>query len=410
MPMKRYIFLLILGLVSFSCAAKQPVKTEKNPDTSAVSLSNPQLKEPAGSPLASKASLSAVEASLYARELSDAWKAAVREQSARQFEEKELHIGENTMRIWWTTYGSKPADGRSLYISLHGGGGAPASLNDSQWDNQKRLYTPAEGVYLAPRAITNTWDLHFVPEADAFYEAIIRYAVAQLEVNPNKVYIMGYSAGGDGVWRLAPRMADHWAAASMMAGHPGDVRLEGLRNTPFMIWCGGEDSAYNRNKECEARIKEMDSLQEADPEGYIHEGHIVAGKPHWMDGEDRAAVPWMAQYTRTPYPSRVVWVQGDIMKDAFYWLGVPLSQADKGKELVASVKDNVITIEKSDYSQVTVYLNDALADLDKPVKILSGGKVLFEGLVARSPKTMLSTLNARGDLSYIFPAQVEVTL
>jgi hypothetical protein len=129
-----------------------------------------------------------------------------------------------------------------------------------------------------------------------------------------------------------------------------------------------------------------------------------------MDGEDRAAVPWMAQYTRNPYPARVVWVQGDVMKDAFYWLGVPLSQADKGKELVASVKDNVITIEKSDYSQVTVYLNDTLADLDKPVKILSGGKVLFEGLVARSPKTMLSTLNARGDLSYIFPARVEVTL
>ena len=410
MLMKRYILPFILGLVSISCAAKQPVKTEKNPETSAVSLTNPQLKEPAGSPLASKTSLSAVEASLYARELSDAWKAAVKEQSARQFEEKELHIGENTMRIWWTTYGSKPADGRSLYISLHGGGGAPASLNDSQWDNQKRLYTPAEGVYLAPRAITNTWDLHFVPEADAFYEAIIRYAVTELEVNPNKVYIMGYYAGGDGVWRLAPRMADHWAAASMMAGHPGDVRLEGLRNTPFMIWCGGEDSAYNRNKECEARIKEMDSLQEADPEGYIHEGHIVAGKPHWMDGEDRAAVPWMARYTRNPYPARVVWVQGDVMKDAFYWLGVPLSQADKGKELVVSVKDNVITIEKSDYSQVTVYLNDTLADLDKPVKILGGGKVLFEGPVPRSPKTMLSTLNARGDLSYIFPAQVEVTL
>jgi dienelactone hydrolase len=33
-------------------------------------------------------------------------------------------------------------------------------------------------------------------------------AEAMLDVNPNKVYVMGYSAGGDGVWRLAPRMAD----------------------------------------------------------------------------------------------------------------------------------------------------------------------------------------------------------
>jgi len=400
--MKYYLLSFIISLVSFY----------NEPDTPVVSLSNPQLQAPDGSALASKASLTADEANLYALELSEAWKKAVVEQSARQFEEKKLQIGENSMRIWWTTFGDKPEDGRSLYISLHGGGGAPPSLNDSQWDNQKRLYTPEEGVYLAPRAITNTWDLHFVPEADAFYEAIIRYAVSALDVNPNKVYIMGYSAGGDGVWRLGPRMADHWAAASMMAGHPGDVRLEGLRNTPFMIWCGAEDAAYKRNEECAARIKEMDALQEADPEGYIHEGHIVPGKPHWMDREDRAAVPWMAKFTRNPYPNKVVWVQGDTMKDAFYWIGAPADEAKKGMMVVATAnhETNTVQIEKSDYTSLTIYLNDALVDLDKPVKVVCGGKVLFEGKLTRSPKTMLSTLNARGDLSYIFPAEVTVTL
>ena len=250
--MKHYFLPFIIGLMTISCASKAFEQ-----DTP-VSLSNPQLKAPAQSALASKASLTAAEATQYAQELSAVWKEAVKEQSHQQFMDKVLHIGNDTMRIWWKTYGNRPADGHSLYISLHGGGGAPAALNDSQWDNQKRLYTPAEGVYLAPRAITNTWDLHFVPAADAFYEAIIRYAVANLGVNPDKVYITGYSAGGDGVWRLGPRMADHWAAASMMAGHPGDVRLESLRNTPFMIWCGGEDSAYNRNEECAARIKVMD--------------------------------------------------------------------------------------------------------------------------------------------------------
>ena len=61
-------------------------------------------------------------------------------------------------------------------------------------------------------------------DADEFYHKIVLMAVAQLGVNPDKVYILGYSAGGDGVWRMGPRMADNWAAASMMAGHPGDVR------------------------------------------------------------------------------------------------------------------------------------------------------------------------------------------
>ena len=73
---------------------------------------------------------------------------------------------------------------------------------NSQWENQKKLYQPKDAVYLCPRAIQDTWDLHFVNEADAFYDAIIRYAVSALDVNPDKVYIMGYSAGGDGGWRL----------------------------------------------------------------------------------------------------------------------------------------------------------------------------------------------------------------
>ena len=186
------------------------------------------------------------------------WRDSVHTALSYAYQDEVLKIGQYKMPIWWKVYGNKPADGRSLYISLHGGGGAPAATNNQQWENQKRLYEPAEGVYLCPRAITDTWDLHFRPESDGFYEQIIQMAVVFLDVNPNKVYIMGYSAGGDGVWRIAPRMADHWAAASMMAGHPGDVSLLPLRNLPFMIWCGALDDAYNRNKECEARIKEMD--------------------------------------------------------------------------------------------------------------------------------------------------------
>ena len=176
------------------------------------------------------------------------WRDSVHTALSHILSDKKIVIGEYSMPIWWTIYGDEPSDGRSLYISLHGGGGAPAEVNDSQWDNQKNLYKPSEGVYLCPRAITNTWDLHFRPESDKFYETIIQLAVTFWNVNPNKVYLMGYSAGGDGVWRLAPRMADHWAAASMMAGHPGDVSLLSLRNLPFMIWCGAEDHAYDRDK------------------------------------------------------------------------------------------------------------------------------------------------------------------
>lgn len=118
-------------------------------------------------------------------------------------------------------------------------------------------------------------------------------------------------------------MADNWAAASMMAGHPGDVRLENLRNTPFMVWCGAKDAAYQRNTLDEARLLELDSLQREDPEGYIHGGQIVPGMGHWMMRADTAAISWMEQYQRNPYPKKIVWQQEEVLRPSFYWVSAP---------------------------------------------------------------------------------------
>ena len=237
------------------------------------------------------------------------WRDSVRKATDAVIGGKIVVQGENRMPLFWTIYGKEPTDGRSMWISLHGGGGTPKQVNDGQWQNQKFLYTPEEGVYVAPRAPWDAWDMWFQEPIDSMYLQLIRAMVSHYNVNPDKVYILGYSAGGDGIWRLAPRMADHWAAASMMAGHPGDVSLVNVRNLPFTIWVGGKDAAYNRNIEVAKRGTEMDSLQAHDPEGYIHETHILADKEHWMDREDRAAVPWMAQYRRNPWPKKLVWQQ-----------------------------------------------------------------------------------------------------
>ena len=59
------------------------------------------------------------------------------------------------MPFYYQTFGDEPSDGRSLFISLHGGGATTAAGNDQQYENQKHLYditmNTLEGVYLAPR-------------------------------------------------------------------------------------------------------------------------------------------------------------------------------------------------------------------------------------------------------------------
>ncbi len=68
----------------------------------------------------------------------------------------KLVIGSHTMPIYLKTFGTEPKEGWSLWISMHGGGGAPKAVNDSQWENQKRLYRLEEGIYAVPRARPTT--------------------------------------------------------------------------------------------------------------------------------------------------------------------------------------------------------------------------------------------------------------
>ena len=76
---------------------------------------------------------------------------------------------------------------------MHGGGGAPAQVNDGQWRNQMRLYKPKEGIYLCPRAPTNTWNLWHQGHIDPMFDRLIENLIVFKKVNPEKVYLMGYA-------------------------------------------------------------------------------------------------------------------------------------------------------------------------------------------------------------------------
>ena len=353
--------------------------------------------------------LSRTEAEKAKAEVCQDFLASIGPETKKILKEHAVHVGDRTMRLHWSTFGEAPSDGRALWISLHGGGGVEyREDNIQQWTNQWRLYQPKEGVYLCPLSPVDAWNMWCQADADEFYHKIVLMAVAQLGVNPDKVYILGYSAGGDGVWRMGPRMADNWAAASMMAGHPGDVRLENLRNTPFMVWCGAKDAAYQRNTLDEARLLELDSLQREDPEGYIHGGQIVPGMGHWMMRADTAAISWMEQYQRNPYPKKIVWQQEEVLRPSFYWVSAPQKELARYKQVRLHVEGNTIVLDRCDYSSVTLWLNDELVDLDKNVKVVCKGRTLFNGKLPRTRQNLLRSITDREDTSYAFPACVTV--
>lgn len=336
------------------------------------------------------------------------WKqhvAQIRQTRNEEMQAKKLTLDNLEMPFFYRVTGDRPQRGRSLYISLHGGGGAPARVNDSQWENQKRLYQIPEGVYLAPRAPTNTWNMWHQGHIDTLFDRLIENLIVFEGVSPNRVYVLGYSAGGDGIYRLAPRMADRWAAAAMMAGHPGGESPINLRNTPFTLHVGGKDSAYNRNEVGRQWKSKLEALRQDDPAGYVHWAKIYEGKGHWLDREDAAAIPWMAQYTRNPLPTYVIWRQD--RHPRFYWLAT--TQLQGGRVIKATREGQTIVLDRGEHPQVAIRLNDRMLNLDEEVRVVDPeGNQLFRGVVPRNIRTIATTLSERGDPESTFCAEVVI--
>lgn len=334
----------------------------------------------------------------------------IEETRSAEHQARTISQGQLRLRYSFKTFGQKPVSGRSLYISLHGGGNADPSVNDEQWENQKTLYEPDEGIYLAPRAPTDTWNLWHESHIDPMFERLIANLIVLEAVDPNRVYVMGYSAGGDGVYQLGPRMADHWAAAAAMAGHPNDAKPYSLRNIGFTIHVGALDTAYDRNLVAEQWNDQLDALQAEDPSGYAHLVQVHEGKPHWMDLEDAVALPWMAKFTRNPVPDTVVWHQDDVPHTRFYWLAVDPDQALAGTDVRATCDRRRIVLETTGISKIYLRLSDDLVDLDSAVTIQANGRETAARTFQRQIAVLAKTLDERGDPRAMFSSEVEVTV
>ncbi|MEM9412340.1 MAG: dienelactone hydrolase family protein, partial [Planctomycetota bacterium] len=335
----------------------------------------------------------------------------LKEQRKEEWFSKRIDLDGRAMKFEFNTFGVEPDRGRRLFISMHGGGGAPARVNDRQWENQIRLYEPEEGIYLAPRAPTNTWNLWHQEHIDRLFQRVIEDAIVFGNVDPNRIHLMGYSAGGDGVYQLAPRMADQLAAAAMMAGHPNDAKPFGLRNIGFTIHMGGQDSAYDRNKKAVEWKEWLRELKDQDPNGYEHSVTIHNEHGHWMQRDDRVAVPWMSQFKRNPYPKKVVWYQSEVTHDRFYWLKVDSENCVPNSHVVAAIDGQKITISKAELiHSLTIRLNDQLVDLDREIVIQYDGQELFRGRLNRTAAVIGNSLHERYDPKMVFCAEVTIEL
>lgn len=404
--MRLFILLLILALAG-SCAAES------------ASMTNDELR--------------------LARE--ESWNDYVRrrlqdETLIRETREQALSYGDVVMRYTITVKGKMPEGGYPLFIALHGGGQSDTpDINDQQWGQMGYYYSQWLncGVYVAVRGVRDTWDTHFNPESYPLYDRLIEYMILTQNVNPDRVYLTGFSAGGDGVYAVSPRMADRFAAVNMSSGHPNGVSLVNLSNLPIQLQAGEYDTAYNRHTVTAEYGIYLDELQAAFGGGYEHRtlihynaGHnyadyspkplmVMTDSRAWLKDGDRSATrvdcfppDYLASFVRNPYPTALAWdlsTRAELRAtDSFYYLRAPKTTAGS---IRIDLAGNNISIKTEELDgDFEILFNEEMIDFSKPLNFDVDGK--YVSLKLDPDKTMLTETTAeRGDPRYQFEASVK---
>lgn len=326
----------------------------------------------------------------------------------QSFAEQKVRFEEHVSPYTVKSVGTRPAGGWGLFIAMHGGGGTTQEFNDSQWKRMQNYYRdhPESGGYryVALRAPNNTWNGFYTDYAYPLAANLVRQFLLCGEVDPNKVFLMGYSHGGYGAFAMGPKMPDRFAAihASGAALTDGAV-ADTLRNTAFICMIGEKDTAHGRIKRCLDFQTEIQRLRGERTDIYPVTVQVIADHPH-SGLPDRDSIVEMYPAIRNPVPPELTWVMTDKVIKDFFWLRVP--EPVKGERFETICRDNVLTIKTApNTAAASVLLDERLVDFAKPIKLVVNGKTTTQK-VKPSLRTLCETLQRRGDPALAFTAEV----
>ena len=92
----------------------------------------------------------------------------------------------------------------------------------------------------------------------------------------------------------------------------------------------------------------------------------------------------------------------------YYWL--KNNNPFERSLIIASINGQIINIEKTNASDMTIRLNDQIIDMDKMVIVKYLGKEIFNSIVQRDRSIISTTIKEYGDLESVYFGEIPISL
>lgn len=354
---------------------------------------------------------------------------------------EELEPNAN-MPYYWGINGnlSNGEEKYPMFLYMHGSGD-----KRSEWENGIRF---SLGIFHQPAA-------YFIPQIPNAYGELYRWAIQSKQwawekllrlaflndsIDANRIYFFGISEGGYGSQRLASFYADYLAGAGPMAGGEPlkNAPMENLANIAFSLRTGSEDYAFCRNMLTAKAGETADSLSKLHPGLYKNFIEVIPGYGHGIDY--KPTTPWLAKFKRNPNPQYFYWEDFEMYgrhRKGFYNIRVNETSRENDSQRTCyevEMKENTIKLNISNVTyitthklgnidmlfskkhtvaqkgNITIFLNENLFDLNKPVKVILNGKEIFNEKIKPTLKAMIESCALFFDPERIFPAAINIDI
>lgn len=251
-----------------------------------------------------------------------------------------------------------------LLVTLHGLGDGPIIASEINSMVQVGPYGRGDTGYKG------------LGEKDVF--ECIEFAQKILSIDPNRIYLCGFSMGGQGTFRLGLKYPDMWAACVPVCGKIGSKEaylIENGNNLSFWIHAGSIDEVIFAES-----VKAI--YEVAAKLGYNHwkySEHENMG--HSFDIDWTNVEKWMLRQTKKAKPSHVIF--NSEVPGKSYWLEIiSKKNEDEKARIEAEIVEQKIILKTKNISDYQINFNFAPITSSQDVTIIENGETIFNGKFA----------------------------